>query len=181
MDGSLCTVGSRVSVVVFGQQRVLQGVIQLNHVAVLEERKGIYHGFPKRQNYTGDWHHCILQKEVQGANTSIWTHKLYRSSLCPPHVFKYMPPHKKQQGQNEFCPKPAKPASCVKRCLLHSQDVMVHSEKPNELHLHAANLCSHLLFFCILFFSDCSWLPSLHSQIFKYLFAGGCVSSEQMT
>lgn len=54
---------------------------------------------------------------------------------------------KKQQGRNEFCPKPAKPASCVKRCLLHSQDVMVYNEKPNELYLHAANLCSHLLFF----------------------------------
>lgn len=57
--------------------------------------------------------------------------------------------------------------------------VMVYKETPSKFYLHPSHLCTHLLL--LLFFSDCLWLPSPHSQIFKYLFAGGCVSSQQMT
>lgn len=65
--------------------------------------------------------------------------------------------------------------------------VIVYKETPNKFKLSPSQqfvqsfVAVVVVGFLFFVFLDCSWHPSLHAQIFKYLFAGGCVSSKQMT
>lgn len=74
---------------------VLEGVIQINHVVVKVESRRIYYGLFRRGNYTGDGHFVCYKREVQVASNIDLTHNLSKSSLCPPHGFKFRsePPH----------------------------------------------------------------------------------------